>query len=89
MCQKWLRDGAHLHNCGLPISGLHGIRRIVEFNLTEVIGILGFAVLFAVFGLLRGRVQESKECSNCGGQDDPGACDSCNIVCDISESYHA
>ncbi len=35
--------------------------------MTEVIGILGFAVLFAIFGLLRGRVQEPKGCSGCDG----------------------
>ena len=73
----------------MPVFGFHGVCRIVEFKLTEVIGILGFAVLFAVFGLLRGRVQEPKGCSGCDSQDDPNTCDNCNIVSDISESYHA
>lgn len=48
--------------------------------MTEFIGVIGFAVLFAVFGLLRGRIQESHggECSSC--PDDRDTCRECHMV---------
>jgi hypothetical protein len=57
--------------------------------MIEVLAILGFAVLFAVFGALRGRVQESHRCDACPGREDPGACGICHTLRDISESSHA
>jgi hypothetical protein len=48
--------------------------------MTELIGVMGFAILFAVFGLLRGRIQESDRggCSSC--PDDRDTCRECHMV---------
>jgi len=53
--------------------------------MTELIGIIGFAVLFAVSGLLRGRSQTTHRCDCASCQEDPDACGVCHMVRDISE----
>jgi hypothetical protein len=46
--------------------------------MTGLIGIAGAAVLFAVFGLLRGRIREETHgCGACPTKDDPEACNVC------------
>jgi hypothetical protein len=46
--------------------------------MTELIGIVGAAALFAVFGLLRGRIREETHgCGACPSKDDPSACNVC------------
>jgi hypothetical protein len=57
--------------------------------MIEVLAILGFAALFVVFGSLRGRIQQSHHCDICPDRDDPGACEICHTLSDISESNHA
>jgi len=57
--------------------------------MIEILAVLGFAVLFVVFGTLRGRVQQSYHCDACAGRDDPETCETCHILRDVSESNHA
>lgn len=46
--------------------------------MSEVLGIVAVAVLFAVFGLLRGRAQDGAHgCGSCSGEDDPETCHAC------------
>ncbi|UCG87104.1 MAG: hypothetical protein JSW71_00735 [Gemmatimonadota bacterium] len=53
--------------------------------MTELIGVVGFVVLFAVSGLLRGRIQETegRDCDSC--KHDPDSCGVCHMVREISE----
>lgn len=47
--------------------------------MTELLAIVGVAVLFAVFGLLRGQVEEETHgCGSCSGNDSPGQCHACD-----------
>lgn len=49
--------------------------------MTEFIGVVAAAALFAVFGLLRGRIrEESHGCGGCASKDDPNACHACQEV---------
>ncbi len=57
--------------------------------MTEILGVLAFGVLFAVFGLFHRRSEDSAGCGVCPSKDDLAACGACHIVRDISESNHA
>jgi hypothetical protein len=56
--------------------------------MSELFGIAALAVLFVVFGLLRGRVQEGHRCASCPSKDDPAACSACDIAQESSETIH-
>jgi hypothetical protein len=46
--------------------------------MSEVIGVLTAAALFAAFGLLQRRLSPSSGCHSCGHKDDPAFCESCD-----------
>jgi hypothetical protein len=45
--------------------------------MTELLGIIGVAALFAAFGLLRPRIRESHGCDGCPSHEDTTACGTC------------
>lgn len=48
--------------------------------MSELIGILAAAALFAGFGLMRKRVQDdSRGCGSCPSREDDGACKTCQV----------
>jgi hypothetical protein len=46
--------------------------------MSEVIGVLAAAALFAAFGLIQQRLSPSSGCHTCGHKNDPASCESCH-----------
>jgi hypothetical protein len=56
--------------------------------MSEVLAILGLAVMFAGFGMFHRYGQEPRGCSSCEYHESVDSCGSCPHVRDVSESRH-
>ncbi len=53
--------------------------------MTELLGVVGFVVLFVISGFLSGRIQRAHGCGCTSCKGDPASCNTCHLTRDISE----
>ena len=57
--------------------------------MSMVIGVLGCAALFVIFGLVGGGHEKHEVRGACDNSKDTAKCGDCQTVCEISEQSHA
>ena len=73
------RGGARIPYRWNSFAELHGIRGTDEFDMSGIVAVLLFALLFVGFGFLRRGSNRSAGCDSCELKDDPGSCGACPV----------